>query len=91
MESNFFSGNLTNFIRGPLGIIALFIVLVYGFASMVVGSSDNLEYFVPLIYFMVLFPVIVFWDFCGLFHAIILSCMDLQILSMKKTILKLKI
>lgn len=47
--------------RNPLGIIALFIVLVYGFASLVTAfastfsSSERL----PLIWFMVLFPVLV--------------------------------
>lgn len=47
--------------RNPLGIIALFIVLIYGFAALVVGSSSELQpnerY--PLIWFMVVFPVIV--------------------------------
>lgn len=45
----------------PLGIIALFIVLVYGFASLVVafaGSFATTEK-LPLIYFLVLFPVLV--------------------------------
>jgi CheY-like chemotaxis protein len=47
--------------RNPLGIIALFIVLVYGLAAMVTASaaafspSERL----PLIYFLVLFPVLV--------------------------------
>lgn len=48
--------------RNPLGIIALFIVLVYGIAALVLGVSSNdlqpNERF-PLICFLVIFPVIV--------------------------------
>ncbi|HAK88929.1 MAG TPA: hypothetical protein DHV16_09305 [Nitrospiraceae bacterium] len=48
--------------RNPLGIIALFIVLVYGIAALVLGiSSNNLQTYekLPLIYFLVIFPIIV--------------------------------
>jgi len=48
--------------RNPLGIIALFIVLVYGIAALVLGvSSNNLQpnERLPLIYFLVSFPIIV--------------------------------
>ncbi|MBI1905558.1 MAG: hypothetical protein HYS20_04845 [Rhodocyclales bacterium] len=47
--------------RNPLGIIALFIVLIYGFASLVVGASSYLQPSerAPIIWFMVLFPVVV--------------------------------
>lgn len=47
--------------QNPLGIIALFIVLVYGFASLVVGLGQNLggSQAAPLIWFMVLFPPLV--------------------------------
>ncbi len=48
--------------RNPLGIIALFIVLVYGIAALVLGvSSNNLEpgEKVPLVYFLVCFPIVV--------------------------------
>jgi CheY-like chemotaxis protein len=47
--------------RNPLGIIALFIVLVYGFASMVIifGSGLTVEEKLPLIYFLVTFPAAV--------------------------------
>ena len=47
--------------RNPLGIIALFIVLIYGFASLVVGFSQNLQpdERLPIVWFLVLFPVIV--------------------------------
>ena len=47
--------------RNSLGIIALFIVLVYGFASLVTafaGSFTAAER-LPLIYFLILFPVLV--------------------------------
>jgi CheY-like chemotaxis protein len=47
--------------RNPLGIIALFIVLVYGFASLVTvgASSFTPSERSPLIYFLVGFPVLV--------------------------------
>ena len=54
--------------RNPLGIIALFIVLIYGFASIVVGFSNRLHYDERLliIVFMITFPVIVLGVFCWL-------------------------
>jgi CheY-like chemotaxis protein len=47
--------------RNPLGIIALFIVLVYGFAALVTGFSGSFsgDERLPLIYFLVIFPVLV--------------------------------
>jgi CheY-like chemotaxis protein len=54
--------------RNPLGIIALFIVLVYGFACLVtvfVGSLTQGER-APLIYFLVVFPVLVLGVFAWL-------------------------
>lgn len=54
--------------RNPLGIIALFIVLVYGFASLVTlfaGSFSATER-LPLIWFLVLFPVLVLVVFAWL-------------------------
>ncbi len=50
--------------RNPLGIIALFLLLVYGIAGLVVGAnvlqpSERL----PLIWFMVLFPLVVLGAF----------------------------
>lgn len=47
--------------KNPLGIIALFIVLIYGFASTVVGASDKLQHDerFPIIWFLVIFPIIV--------------------------------
>ena len=47
--------------RSPLGIVALFIVLVYGFAAMVTMFSESFTVSerMPLIYFLTLFPVLV--------------------------------
>ena len=67
METNKFAESALGFTKSPLGIIALFIVLVYGFASLVVGLGSGLsEHIVPLIYFMVFFPVLVFLGFLWL-------------------------
>ncbi|HEY3598674.1 MAG TPA: response regulator [Paraburkholderia sp.] len=54
--------------KNPLGIIALFIVLVYGFASVVTAfaSSFSHDERIPLIYFMVTFPVLVLGVFAWL-------------------------
>ena len=54
--------------RNPLGIIALFIVLVYGIASLVTistgaGAVNERQ---PLIYFLVFFPVLVLAVFAWL-------------------------
>lgn len=60
-DTNSFGGTATSLARNPLGIIALFIVLVYGFASLVTafaGSFSAAER-LPLIYFLVVFPVLV--------------------------------
>lgn len=62
-----FAESAKGFTKSPLGIIALFIVLVYGFASLVVSFGKNLNNNVePLIYFLVIFPVIVFSGFLWL-------------------------
>ncbi|MEJ2621700.1 MAG: hypothetical protein P8163_16015 [Candidatus Thiodiazotropha sp.] len=47
--------------KNPLGIIALFIVLIYGFAALLVGSSSQIgaEERYPIVWFLVIFPVIV--------------------------------
>ncbi|BCT66548.1 hypothetical protein [Nitrosospira sp. NRS527] len=52
----------------PLGIIALFIVLIHGFASLVVGFTTNIgeNNQSILVWFLVLFPVIVFLVFAWL-------------------------
>jgi hypothetical protein len=62
-----FAESAKGFTKSPLGIIALFIVLVYGFASLVVSFGKNIgDNATPLIYFMVLFPVLVFFGFLWL-------------------------
>lgn len=47
--------------RNPLGIIALFIVLVYGLACLVTAFTRSLTQGerIPLIYFLVVFPILV--------------------------------
>lgn len=54
--------------RNPLGIIALFIVLVYGLASLVTafGGSLTASERLPLVWFLVLFPVLVLGVFAWL-------------------------
>lgn len=55
--------------RNPLGIIALFIVLVYAMASLVVifGNTGLNDYEkIPLTWFLILFPVLVFGGFMWL-------------------------
>jgi CheY-like chemotaxis protein len=57
-----------NLARNPLGIIALFIVLVYGLASLITAFSSSFthEERLPLVYFLVLFPVLVLFVFTWL-------------------------
>jgi len=57
-----------NLAPNPLGIIALFIVLVYGFASLMVGFSGKLtaNERAPVIWFLVVFPVLVLFMFSWL-------------------------
>ena len=59
--------------RNPLGIIALFIVLVYGFASLVTLFSSSLSVGerLPLVYFLVVFPVLVLVVFTWLVPRVI--------------------
>jgi hypothetical protein len=54
--------------QGPLGIIALFIVLIHGFASLVLGLAINIgeSNRSILVWFLVLFPVGVFTVFAWL-------------------------
>ncbi len=64
-----FSETARTFSRSPLGIIALFIVLVYGIAGLVLGSSGNsLEnsHKTILVWFLVLFPLVVLATFSWL-------------------------
>jgi CheY-like chemotaxis protein len=54
--------------RNPLGIIALFLVLVYGMAALVTAFSGSMSGSerLPLIWFLVLFPVLVLAAFIWL-------------------------
>ena len=54
--------------RNPLGIIALFIVMVYGFASLVTAFAGTFTAGerLPLIYFLISFPVLVLCVFAWL-------------------------
>lgn len=70
-KSGFFE-NVPALTKNPLGIIGLFISLIYGFGSIVVTFSEDLiaEEITPLIWFLVLFPVLVLLAFVYLvvFH-----------------------
>ncbi len=63
-----FGSIATSLARNPLGIIALFIVLVYGFACLVTASATHFtsQERLPLIWFMTLFPVLVLAVFAWL-------------------------
>jgi len=63
-----FSDTAQGLAKNPLGIIALFIVLVYGFASLVtvLGTSLTSKEKLPLIYFLVFFPILVLGVFAWL-------------------------
>ena len=67
-DINSFARSTYRLARNPLGIIALFIVLVYGFASLVTAFDTDFTPIerLPLIYFLVLFPVLVLAAFLWL-------------------------
>ena len=68
--------------KNPLGVIALFIVLVYGIAALVLGlSSRNLQICerLPIVWFIVLFPFAVlaaFYQLVAHHHAKLYSPRD---------------
>lgn len=66
--TNSFAQTAKGLARNPLGIIALFIVLVYGFASLVTAFASSLTTSerLPLIWFLVIFPVLVLVAFVWL-------------------------
>jgi CheY-like chemotaxis protein len=67
-DTKSFGDTAKSLARNPLGIIALFIVLVYGFASLVTvftGSFTPAER-LPLIYFLIAFPILVLGVFSWL-------------------------
>jgi len=63
-----FAGSARHLARNPLGIIALFIVLIYALASLVAGFSDKLTRSerLPVIWFLILFPAMVLIVFAWL-------------------------
>lgn len=65
MNTEYFSGTAKGYASNPLGIIALFIVLVYGMATLVITQSDTLRQgdITALVCFLISFPVIVFGGF----------------------------
>ena len=68
MQGRSFAETARDLARNPLGIIALFIVLIYGLASLVVGFSGKLQTSerLPVIWFLVVFPVLVLAVFAWL-------------------------
>jgi hypothetical protein len=62
-----FINNVKGFTRNPLGIVALFISLIYGFACLVLSTSlNNLQgdqERLPLIWFIIIFPIIILISF----------------------------
>jgi hypothetical protein len=64
-ELGTFAGSAKGLARNPLGIIALFIVLIYGFAALTLGINSSLqaEERLPLVWFLVLFPLVVLFTF----------------------------
>ncbi len=71
MEPTFPSkGSMKDLVRNPLGIVAIFISLIYAFANLLLGatvSSLTEQERYPLIIFIVLFPVVVL----GVFYRLV--------------------
>ncbi len=67
-QTKSFGGTARSLARNPLGIIALFIVMVYGFASLVTAFAGSFTAGerLPLIYFLICFPVLVLSVFAWL-------------------------
>lgn len=69
-----FMGKTKGLTRNPLGIIALFVSLIYGFACLVLSTSlNNLEGLVerlPLIWFIIVFPclILLIFTFLVIYH-----------------------
>jgi CheY-like chemotaxis protein len=66
--TSIFGETATRLSRNPLSIIALFIVFIYAFAGLITAFSGALSVSerLPLIYFLVLFPVLVLGVFAWL-------------------------
>ena len=65
MNTEYFSGTAKGHASNPLGIIALFIVLIYGLACLVIMQGSNLQThdITALVWFLIGFPTIVFGGF----------------------------
>lgn len=74
MLPNPFQNISTNFVRSPLGIIALFIVLVYAMATTItaIGDLPDLDLLI-LVIFLVAFPVLVL----GVFYRLVTKHPDI--------------
>jgi hypothetical protein len=68
VELNSISNAAKGLSRNPLGIIALFIVLIYAFAALTLGATSSLQSNerLPLVWFMVIFPIVVLATFAWL-------------------------
>lgn len=66
-QLNEFMKNVKGLTKNPLGIIGLFISLIYGFACLVLGVSiSNLQTAnerLPLIWFIIIFPIVILLAF----------------------------
>ena len=62
-----FIKNTKGLTKNPLGIIGLFISLIYGFACLVLSTSisnlDSANERIPLIWFIIIFPLIILGAF----------------------------
>ena len=73
MDSNFIN-NAKNFTKNPLGIIGLFISLIYAFACTVLSVTQNnlngANERLPLIWFIIIFPILILgcFTFLVVFH-----------------------
>ena len=65
MNTEYFSGTAKGHASNPLGIIALFIVLIYGLACLVIMQGSNLQThdITALVWFLIGFPTIGFGGF----------------------------
>jgi hypothetical protein len=68
MSTSSFAKQAKSLARNPIGIIALFIVLVYAMAACVLGFSSALtpDERLPIVWFLVSFPVLVLLSFVWL-------------------------
>lgn len=65
MDIRTFGNAAKGLAKNPLGIIALFIILIYGFAALTLGlnNSPQPSERLPLVWFLVIFPLIVLGTF----------------------------